>query len=944
MTPRGTPPNPHGTALLDMVKAVSDRDGGGEAYARAADSLEGLVDRGDVHADTLFYTCMYSALCHDIAGNAGRAGRMYGMMERAYAGEFDDIVGSRRHAGRLAAGLADLGKRRRGKFSAALSDAIEWIKAVESRTGGPIEHDRADEYNVFMSTLILLDDFFASMEDASEGAAEKIAGFAREAEERYRQVELFDLDPSLDFMACLCLRLVAACSRRSVAALDAGVRARAGMLGAGICELPPLQKRAVDAGVLEGRSIVCVQRGGGGGPLLACLALGRNSGGRSGGAVAYLVSTRSLAHQAARQLGRILGGRLRVAVAAGYSSRRGANGSLRGCDLVVATHEKMHEMLRSGGLFAGDIGAVVVGDARDLGDGQEGADLGAVLAMMRTAGRGEARQFVVLSGPADGGDVQSLAQWLGAGIVAQDREPCGIRERICLDGMLLGRDGEEPAAIPRPFYAPDAAGGGGKRLQACYAAVRRSAIDGASLLVLAGGAGGHVAVARGVAGMLQRARGLDPDIDDAMRRCEPGWRGIARSIEAVDKAIPPHAGTLAGLARSGVLCYHSELGAGYRDVLEDAARNGRVAAVVAPRAAGAGIGMQFDRIVFYDPLEDAAEGGGRLGPAEYCRLAGMAGGGGGREGESILLAESDREAEVIRSRLWGAGCGAGRLGSAIGDAVRSGAGSNGGAGGALPHLLLGIVAGEGTAVAAGSLADRLRSSWTGPPGQPPADGRAADGLDALVNGAMGGLEDMGLVARNRDGNYAATPYGARAGASVLSPRSSVLVRDCLEAVAPAGLSGDDLDLAILATAGVAMAVQGMGLCMEGAAGVPPPEAERLRGILEGAGADVANLAGRALNIAAVLHCWTGSVPVANIMERCGMSEEAAARIGDGIAADAAWVLSAIEDAAAAVPCAADGRIRGRIGRMAELCLHGAGDKTGAAAAQSDIPALAARLP
>lgn len=182
-----------------------------------------------------------------------------------------------------------------------------------------------------------------------------------------------------------------------------------------------------------------------------------------------------------------------------------------------------------------------------------------------------------------------------------------------------------------------------------------------------------------------------------------------------------------------------------------------------------------------------------------------------------------------------------------------------------------MVAGEGVAVAAGSLADRMRSSWAGPLGPPPAGGQAAGDLDVLVRREMGGLADMGLVARNRDGDYVATPYGARAGASVLSPWSSVLVRACLEAVAAAGLSGEDLDVAILATAGAAMAVQGMGLCAEGTVRVPP-EVERLRGILEGAGADVAGLAGRALGIAAVLHCWTSSVPAADTMERCGMGE------------------------------------------------------------------------
>ena len=930
MTLSGPPPDPYGKALLDMVKAVSDRDGGSEAYAEAADALEGLLDHGDVPAGMLFYTCMYSALCHDIAGSADRAERMYGRMERAYAGEFDSIVGSQKHARRLVAGLADLGRRRHDKFSAALSCTVEWIKAVESRTGGPIEHDRDDEYAVFMSVLILLDDFFASMSDADADAA-RIASFAREADKRYRELELFDLEPPIDFMACLCLRLVKACSGRSVAALGTGVRARAEMLGAGICELTPLQKRAIDAGVLEGRSIVCASRGDGAGPQLACLALGQNGGGESG-AMVYLASTRSRAHQAARQIGRILGGRLRVAVAAGYSPRRGGDWPLRDCDVVVATHEKMHELLRRGDLSAGNVGVVAVDDARDMGRLRGGADLGAVLALLRTPDRGATRQFVVLSGPADEGDVQDLANWLGAGVVEQDGVARGACERICLDGMLLGSSGEEAVAIPRSFYAPKAVGGGGERLRACYAVARWSMIDGASLLILTGGSGGHAAVARSVAEMLLQARGLDPDIDDAMRAGEPRWRGIAERIEAVDEEIPPHAATLADLARSGVLYYHAELGAGYRDVVEDAVQSGHVAAVVAPHTASASIGMQFDRVVFYDPLAGgAAGGGGSLGAADYGRLAGMAGSG-GREGESILLAGSDLEAEEIRGRLWGAGNGAARLRSAIGDAVRGAADGD-----ALRRLLLGLVAGGGAAVAAGPLAARLRSSWAGP-APAPAAGGAADGLDALVCRELTRLEDMGLVARNRDGLYAATPYGARAGASMLTPRSSTLVRDCLEAVVPAGLSVDDLDSAILATAGVAMAEHGMGFCTEEAVRVPP-EVERVRGVLEGAGTDVAGMAGGALDTAAVLHCWTRSVPVADIMEKCGIGEGAAARIEGGVAADAAWILSAIEYVAAAVPCAADGRIRGRIGRMAERCLRGAGDDIGAVIAQAAIPGI-----
>ena len=944
MTPDATRSDPYGKALLDMIGAVSGRDvvGAAEEYDGAAEALDGLVDRGDVPAGMLFHTCMYSALCHDIAGNAGRAERMYARMEREYAGELDRIVGSKRHGRRLAGGLAALGRRHLDEFSAALSDAVEWIKSVESRTGEPIKHDRADEYTALMSTLILLDDFFASMADAGAGAAEMIAGYAREAGERYKDVELLDLDPPVDFMACLCLRLVQACSERSVAALGISPEAKAGMLAAGIYELRPPQKRAVDAGMLEGRSIVCASQGDRGGPLLACIAHGLNGG----SAVAYLVSTGPHARRAAMQIGRISGGRLRIAVEAGPSYGRGgaAAGRLRDCDLIVATHTRMHDLLRSGVLATRDIGAVVVDDAHDMGDGHAGADLEAVLALLRPAASGAAPQLLVLSAPAADGDVRSLAGWLGAEAAAPDSRTPGAGEWVFLDGLLLGRDGGGPETIPRAFYAPDDEGGGGKRLRACYAMARWSMIDGASLLILAGGAGGPAGVARAVSGMLLRARALDPDIDDAMRRGGPEWNKVAERIEAVDGDVPPHAATLASLARSGVLYYHAELGAGYRDIVEDAARSGLMAAVVAPCIPGADIGVRFDTVAFCDPLAAGEGGGGILDAAGYRRLAGTAGRG-ARAGRCILVAESDREADEIRSRLWGDDGGAGRLRSTIGDAVRGGNGYGDGNGaGVLPRLLLGIVAREGAAAGAAALADRLRSSWMGPPPPPaqPAE-TATDGLDALVRREMDGLAGMGLVTRDRDGLYAATPYGARAGASGLSPRQSALARACLEALGTGAVAEADLDAAILVAAGVAMGAHGARRGAKWKARVPP-DIERLRGIFEGAGLDDPILLGEALGIAAVLRCWTASVPVAAIMERCGIAEDTAARIEDGIAADAARLLSAIEGLAAAVPCAAGGGIRARIARMAERCLRAADGGAAAPAEPAGIPGIARAAP
>ena len=140
-----------------------------------------------------------------------------------------------------------------------------------------------------------------------------------------------------------------------------------------------------------------------------------------------------------------------------------------------------------------------------------------------------------------------------------------------------------------------------------------------------------------------------------------------------------------------------------------------------------------------------------------------------------------------------------------------------------------------------------------------------------------------------------------------------------------------------------MGAHGAGRGAEWKARVPP-ELERLRGAFEGAGLDDPILLGEALGIAAVLRCWTASVPVAAIMERCGIAEDTAARIEDGIAADAARLLSAIEGLTAAVPCAAGGGIRARIARMAERCLRAADGGAAAPAEPAGIPGIARAAP
>lgn len=577
VAPPAAAPSPYGSALLSMVRGIAGR--GESEYGRAAESMEALVERGDVPVNLSYYAAMYSALCYDIAGCQGRAERMYGIMDASYGGELERIVPSRMHAKRLATGLSMLGRRRTGAFSEALSGAIRWLRLVESENGGPAGRGHEDDRTVMLSSMILLDDFFSALTGSVEGGSTR--RLAREASRQYDELSAFDTSPHVEFAAGLYLQLIRAASERSVAALGIGDDAKRGLLRSKKYELWPPQRRAVGAGLLDGQSVVCAAPPGSGKSLLAHLALAAPPGGR-GGIAAYLVPTKSLSRRVGRDVKGVFEDKLRLAV----SSRDAADGdddALRGLDLVVATYEKMDALLRRGKIDPGDIRTVIVDEVHGVGDEWRGMDLEMLLTRLRAAGPA-GRQFVALSAAASAGDARRLAEWLAARPVVDEWRPADIGESICLDGRLHGRDGRDPpTSIPDAFAAAGGAGGPKKRLHACYAFVRRALIEGDPVLVSVHKREDASGVARGIGDMLRRASSIDPDLGEALRRGEAGREEAARSIEEADAEMPPHAAGLADLLRSGIAYHHAGLGSGYRAAVEDAAERGRIRAVW-PRA------------------------------------------------------------------------------------------------------------------------------------------------------------------------------------------------------------------------------------------------------------------------------------------------------------------------------------------------------------------------
>lgn len=204
-----------GLALyLESLRAITDAAlGDVTKYGAAAAALDDAAGSGELPRGHEFYATACSALCYDMAGMRADAVRMYGLLEQRYAGEFEYIVRSPEHAGRLVGGLASLGMGDGGRLlSSALAGAVEWI--ARSASGNRVEHDTPDDYNVLMATVELLCEFYESLGDpGSDGRAGDLA----------KRAGMFDddllhyyPDPPLGFMASLCLRLIEATHERSM--------------------------------------------------------------------------------------------------------------------------------------------------------------------------------------------------------------------------------------------------------------------------------------------------------------------------------------------------------------------------------------------------------------------------------------------------------------------------------------------------------------------------------------------------------------------------------------------------------------------------------------------------------------------------------------------------------------------------------------------------------
>jgi len=198
-------------------------------------------------------------------------------------------------------------------------------------------------------------------------------------------------------------------------------------------ELRPCQQKALNQGLLEGKSLLVCTPTGSGKTLVAELA-GINAILTRRGKTVYIVPLKSLASEKHKQLTARYGHLLRVALSIGDLDS--SDPYLAEYDFIITTSEKLDSLIRHGAPWLKDVAVVVIDEIHLLNDPGRGPTLEIVITILRQM----LRNVQLLGLSATIGNPEELAEWLDAGLVLDSWRPVELKKGIYFDGELVFED------------------------------------------------------------------------------------------------------------------------------------------------------------------------------------------------------------------------------------------------------------------------------------------------------------------------------------------------------------------------------------------------------------------------------------------------------------------------------------------------------------------------
>ncbi|MEM4253922.1 MAG: DEAD/DEAH box helicase [Candidatus Woesearchaeota archaeon] len=196
-----------------------------------------------------------------------------------------------------------------------------------------------------------------------------------------------------------------------------------------IKEFRPAQKKAIDAGLLEGKNLLVCTPTASGKTLIAEMAAGKSILEGKGKAV-YIVPLVALANEKAKDFKKRYGHLFKVALSVGDFDS--SDPHLMDYDLIICTAEKLDSLIRHQAPWLRHINVVIIDEVHLLNDVSRGPTLEILITLLKKIL--PSAQMIALS--ATIGNPEELAKWLDAKLIKDDWRPVPLHKGVYFDNTI----------------------------------------------------------------------------------------------------------------------------------------------------------------------------------------------------------------------------------------------------------------------------------------------------------------------------------------------------------------------------------------------------------------------------------------------------------------------------------------------------------------------------